>query len=68
MCRGTQDGRATVGERVAGTGVRKPGRAGRAAANLAAEGVAEVQVWLAPSNLAGINAFAPVLEQLACTG
>ena len=35
---------------------------------LAAEGVAEVQVWLGPTSVAGIEAFAPVLELLDCTG
>ena len=30
----------------------------------AAEGISHVQVWLEPNNLAGIEAFAPVLESL----
>jgi hypothetical protein len=30
----------------------------------AAGGIAQVQVWLEPNTIAGIEAFAPVLEEL----
>jgi alkanesulfonate monooxygenase SsuD/methylene tetrahydromethanopterin reductase-like flavin-dependent oxidoreductase (luciferase family) len=64
---GTPDGEAEVAAWVRASTGAATGSPEELAALLrafAATGIAEVQVWLAPSTVAGVEAFAPVLELL----
>jgi alkanesulfonate monooxygenase SsuD/methylene tetrahydromethanopterin reductase-like flavin-dependent oxidoreductase (luciferase family) len=55
---------AVLGEQVSGAIAGSPDDIAAALAAFAREGVSHIQVWLAPNTLAGLEAFAPVLERL----